>query len=425
MPPSISIDGRGWWVSTNTGVWNGGFGPHQPRHSSSVPIPVHGPACGRAELPPAHDLGADGEAVPLSEGVVDPRAATGLAGRRAPPPGGEHPLVQPLPGVPERGVEREAVAGAEPIERDREVVHVDLGHDTSCTHSDRKGQLARRIVAKGERGAARGPPRHPAPRRRRAAGERTAARRLRGGHARRHRQRAPKRHGRRPPTGPARRSARPSVAQARRGAGTACWPVTGAAPPGSPRGGRAQATCPSPCARQDRHAVCCATATPRVTPPEELRPWPTSSTSSPSRRSGCSSAPSGRPSASTTPTSARSTSCWASSASAGGAAQVLAHLGVTSPQVRRAVERGLERGERPVGGDVRLTPGAKRVIEFTVEEARRLGHAHIGTEHLLLGLLREKKGPRGRRPRRGSASRWSGSGKRCSASAGWAVASPG
>ena len=76
----------------------------------------------------------------------------------------------------------------------------------------------------------------------------------------------------------------------------------------------------------------------------------------------------------------------------GGAAKVLARLGVAPPQVRRAVEGGLERGERPVGGDVRLTPGAKRVIELTVEEARRLGHDHIGTEHLLLGLLREEKG---------------------------------
>jgi ATP-dependent Clp protease ATP-binding subunit ClpC len=41
---------------------------------------------------------------------------------------------------------------------------------------------------------------------------------------------------------------------------------------------------------------------------------------------------------------------------------------------------------------VRLTPGAKRVIELTVEETRRLGHDHIGTEHLLLGLLRAEEG---------------------------------
>ncbi len=35
VPPSISIDGRGWWVSTKTGVWNGGLAPHQPFHSGS------------------------------------------------------------------------------------------------------------------------------------------------------------------------------------------------------------------------------------------------------------------------------------------------------------------------------------------------------------------------------------------------------
>ena len=61
--------------------------------------------------------------------MVDTRAATGFADHRAPEPGGEHPLVQTLPGVPERGVEREPVAGAEPVERDREVMHANLGHD--------------------------------------------------------------------------------------------------------------------------------------------------------------------------------------------------------------------------------------------------------------------------------------------------------
>jgi ATP-dependent Clp protease ATP-binding subunit ClpC len=74
------------------------------------------------------------------------------------------------------------------------------------------------------------------------------------------------------------------------------------------------------------------------------------------------------------------------------AAKVLARLGVAPRQVRRAVEGGLERGELPAGGGGRLTPGAKRAIELTVEEARRLGHDAIGTEHLLLGLLREEEG---------------------------------
>ena len=42
VPPAIASDGRGWWVSTYTGVWNGGLSPHQPCHASSG----HGPCCG-------------------------------------------------------------------------------------------------------------------------------------------------------------------------------------------------------------------------------------------------------------------------------------------------------------------------------------------------------------------------------------------
>src|SRR3712207_9418662 len=92
----------------------------------------------RAELAPAHDLRADVEAVLSGEGVVDTRAATGLADHRAPESGGENPLVQPLPGLPERGVERYVVAGVAPVEGDLEVVHVDLVHATSITQSDTK-----------------------------------------------------------------------------------------------------------------------------------------------------------------------------------------------------------------------------------------------------------------------------------------------
>jgi hypothetical protein len=70
VPPSISIDGRGWCVSTNTGVWNGGFGLHQPRYSSSVPRSVHGAGL-RAELAPAHDLGTEPDIEAFCERVVD------------------------------------------------------------------------------------------------------------------------------------------------------------------------------------------------------------------------------------------------------------------------------------------------------------------------------------------------------------------
>ena len=74
------------------------------------------------------------------------------------------------------------------------------------------------------------------------------------------------------------------------------------------------------------------------------------------------------------------------------AAQVLKNLGVELNKVRSAVEFIIGRGERMVVGDITLTPRAKRVIELSIEEARRLGHNYIGTEHLLLGLVREGEG---------------------------------
>ncbi len=76
----------------------------------------------------------------------------------------------------------------------------------------------------------------------------------------------------------------------------------------------------------------------------------------------------------------------------GVAAKVLSNLGVELPKVRSAVEFIIGRGERQVSGDIGLTPRAKKVIELAVDEARRLGHHYIGTEHLLLGLIREGEG---------------------------------
>ena len=76
----------------------------------------------------------------------------------------------------------------------------------------------------------------------------------------------------------------------------------------------------------------------------------------------------------------------------GVAAKVLANLGVDLEKVRSAVEYIIGRGEKSVGQDIGLTPRAKRVIELAVDEARRLNHNYIGTEHLLLGLLREEEG---------------------------------
>jgi ATP-dependent Clp protease ATP-binding subunit ClpC len=76
----------------------------------------------------------------------------------------------------------------------------------------------------------------------------------------------------------------------------------------------------------------------------------------------------------------------------GVAAKVLANLGVELNKVRSAVEFIIGRGERAVLGEIGLTPRAKKVIELAVDEARRLNHHYIGTEHLLLGLVREGEG---------------------------------
>jgi ATP-dependent Clp protease ATP-binding subunit ClpC len=76
----------------------------------------------------------------------------------------------------------------------------------------------------------------------------------------------------------------------------------------------------------------------------------------------------------------------------GVAARVLISLGVTLGKVRSAVEYIIGRGEKASTGEIGLTPRAKRVIELAIDEARRLGHNYIGTEHLLLGLLHEGEG---------------------------------
>ncbi|MDP2719287.1 MAG: ATP-dependent Clp protease ATP-binding subunit [Dehalococcoidia bacterium] len=76
----------------------------------------------------------------------------------------------------------------------------------------------------------------------------------------------------------------------------------------------------------------------------------------------------------------------------GVAAKVLANLNVDLGKVRAAVEFIIGRGEKASSSEVGLTPRAKKVIELAVDEARRLNHSYIGTEHLLLGLLREGEG---------------------------------
>ena len=76
----------------------------------------------------------------------------------------------------------------------------------------------------------------------------------------------------------------------------------------------------------------------------------------------------------------------------GVAAKVLASLNVELNKVRSAVEFIIGRGEKSVPGEIGLTPRAKKVIELAVDEARRLNHHYIGTEHLIIGLMREGEG---------------------------------
>ncbi|AMU85888.1 MULTISPECIES: ATP-dependent Clp protease ATP-binding subunit [Dehalococcoides] len=76
----------------------------------------------------------------------------------------------------------------------------------------------------------------------------------------------------------------------------------------------------------------------------------------------------------------------------GVAARVLVNMDVNLAKVRSAVEFILGRGEHPATSETGLTSRAKKVIELGIDEARNLGHNYIGTEHLLLGLLREGEG---------------------------------
>ena len=78
------------------------------------------------------------------------------------------------------------------------------------------------------------------------------------------------------------------------------------------------------------------------------------------------------------------------------AARVLEKLGVGLSKIRAEVEKQLPRGESRPSQDMTLTPRAKRVIDLAYDEARNLNNNYIGTEHLLLGLIREGDGLAGR-----------------------------
>jgi len=76
----------------------------------------------------------------------------------------------------------------------------------------------------------------------------------------------------------------------------------------------------------------------------------------------------------------------------GVAARSLESLGVSLDAVRGQVEEVIGRGQAPQSGHIPFTPRAKKVLELSLREALQLGHNYIGTEHILLGLLREGEG---------------------------------
>jgi len=76
----------------------------------------------------------------------------------------------------------------------------------------------------------------------------------------------------------------------------------------------------------------------------------------------------------------------------GVAAQALQALGITQDAVRQQVEEIIGRGQQAPSGHIPFTPRAKKVLKLALREALQLGHNYIGTEHILLGLIREGDG---------------------------------
>jgi ATP-dependent Clp protease ATP-binding subunit ClpC len=73
-------------------------------------------------------------------------------------------------------------------------------------------------------------------------------------------------------------------------------------------------------------------------------------------------------------------------------ARVLVGRNVRLDAARSAVEQTIGRGDSTAAGERQLTPRLKRVFELSMKEAKALGHGYVGTEHLLLGILREGEG---------------------------------
>ena len=76
----------------------------------------------------------------------------------------------------------------------------------------------------------------------------------------------------------------------------------------------------------------------------------------------------------------------------GVAARALESLGINREAVRQQVEQTIGQGRQPPSGHIPFTPGAKKMLELSLREALALGHNYVGTEHLLLAMLRMGQG---------------------------------
>ena len=76
----------------------------------------------------------------------------------------------------------------------------------------------------------------------------------------------------------------------------------------------------------------------------------------------------------------------------GVAARALAAMSISPDDTRQRVEAIIGRGQERMSGHIPFTPRAKKVLELSMRESKQLGHEYIGTEHILLGLIREGDG---------------------------------
>jgi hypothetical protein len=123
---AFHLDRRTWVVGED----EDGRMERRVRSPPPLPFGIVVPA-GIPELPGTHDLGTDAGLVQAHEGIVDAAAATRLARHLVPPPGPEHPFVQPFAGVAERLVEAQPLSRAEAVEGDREELDSGEGHGSS------------------------------------------------------------------------------------------------------------------------------------------------------------------------------------------------------------------------------------------------------------------------------------------------------